>query len=377
MEAEDRAPGGGGGFTLVDANEAYVATPGGSWMLLESVLDGAERAASEQSELLSRLPSLEADDDDLAAEEAQLEAALPLLSAQLAATALETALAETKASPMPLASPKSSRETSSLLKVKAAAVAALADLEPAFVARPKAYAPTEFAAFPAYCLVSYTTVVFLVAVWALLAAPADYYRTRVDHADIRFAAPPVRVPNRASAALAFDDHYAFHPLPDEQFRGRRAATKAAVRAAYSEDAAAARAGLRAVEDHLASAVASLANAWHELVAIPPADLASTGYEAAASAAATAGATADKVSAYLANKTVDDHVAAVAGAVRTAAADARALPKAIAASALGVGGFLVGVPSFPGITDNLLVGLAGLALPFLDAKRDPPVATERL
>ena len=45
---------------------------------------------------------------------------------------------------------------------------------------------------------------------------------------------------------------------------------------------------------------------------------------------------------------------------------------------GQGGLVLGgVPSFPGITDNLLVGLAGLALPFLDAKRDPPVATERL
>lgn len=32
--------------------------------------------------------------------------------------------------------------------------------------------------------------------------------------------------------------------------------------------------------------------------------------------------------------------------------------------MGLGGLLVGVPFVPGVTDNLLVGLAGAILPFV-------------
>ena len=45
-------------------------------------------------------------------------------------------------------------------------------------------------------------------------------------------------------------------------------------------------------------------------------------------------------------------------------------KALATSvALGLGGLAVGVPFVPGITDNLLVGGVGAALPFLSGEED--------
>ena len=102
---------------VVDAGaDALVATPGGSWTLLESIVDAehkVDEARSEQSELLSRTPSLEddaapaddGDDDGLAVEEARL------------AGAAEALLDATGDAPK-LASPTSSRETSSLLKAK-------------------------------------------------------------------------------------------------------------------------------------------------------------------------------------------------------------------------------------------------------------------
>eukprot|EP00629_Pelagomonadales_sp_RCC1024_P017821 CAMPEP_0119265930 /NCGR_PEP_ID=MMETSP1329-20130426/4586_1 /TAXON_ID=114041 /ORGANISM="Genus nov. species nov., Strain RCC1024" /LENGTH=316 /DNA_ID=CAMNT_0007265787 /DNA_START=315 /DNA_END=1265 /DNA_ORIENTATION=+ len=53
-----------------------------------------------------------------------------------------------------------------------------------------------------------------------------------------------------------------------------------------------------------------------------------------------------------------------GALSEALQDPETLPKVIAASALGVTGFAVGVPFIPGVTDNLLLGAAGAAFPFL-------------
>ena len=47
-------------------------------------------------------------------------------------------------------------------------------------------------------------------------------------------------------------------------------------------------------------------------------------------------------------------------------DAKALATSVA---LGLGGLAVGVPFVPGITDNLLVGGVGAALPFLSGEED--------
>ena len=47
-------------------------------------------------------------------------------------------------------------------------------------------------------------------------------------------------------------------------------------------------------------------------------------------------------------------------------DAKTLATSVA---LGLGGLAVGVPFVPGITDNLLVGGVGAALPFLSGEED--------
>ena len=69
---------------------------------------------------------------------------------------------------------------------------------------------------------------------------------------------------------------------------------------------------------------------------------------------------DGALAYVANATVDG----VAADVARAFADPPALPKLLAGATMGLGGLLVGVPFVPGVTDNLLVGLAGAIPPFV-------------
>ena len=230
---------------------------------------------------------------------------------------------------------------------------------------------TTYDAFPAYCLLGYTTVVFLVACWACVAGPADAFAAAPD-----VFLPPAAAPDVAPA-VDFDAHYAYHPIPDV-YRGRRSATKAAFEAAYAEDAAALKETVARVETHLATAAAALGDAFAALTASPaPSAVAGVGADVVAATAADAVAAAK------------DTVERVRTHVRDAAApaSARARTKAIAASALGGFGLLVGVPYVPGITDNLLLGVLGAATgasffnggdgPTVDAETGPPIATERL
>jgi len=133
-----------------------------------------------------------------------------------------------------------------------------------------------------------------------------------------------------------------------------------------------------VETHLATAAAALGDAWNALAAAPKTSaVAGVGTDLAAAA------TADAVAA--AKATVENVQAYVKQAAPEGGAAKNARVKALAASALGGVGLLVGVPYLPGITDNLLLGVLGAATGVsmfkgdatLDAETGPPVATERL
>ena len=132
-------------------------------------------------------------------------------------------------------------------------------------------------------------------------------------------------------------------------RGRRSATKDAYRSSHREDRAFVEDVVRATAKEVEAQLGRAAAAVERLGAVD--------VDAELRRAAKA---ADGALAYVANATVDG----VAADVARAFADPPALPKLLAGATMGLGGLLVGVPFVPGVTDNLLVGLAGAILPFV-------------
>ena len=132
-------------------------------------------------------------------------------------------------------------------------------------------------------------------------------------------------------------------------RGRRSATKDAYRSSHREDRAFVEDVVRATAKEVEAQLGRAAAAVERFGALD--------VDAELRRAAKA---ADGALAYVANATVDG----VATDVARAFADPPALPKLLAGATMGLGGLLVGVPFVPGVTDNLLVGLAGAILPFV-------------
>lgn len=132
-------------------------------------------------------------------------------------------------------------------------------------------------------------------------------------------------------------------------RGRRSATKDAYRSSHREDRAFVEDVVRATAKEVEAQLGRAAAAVERFGALD--------VDAELRRAAKA---ADGALAYVANATVDG----VAADVARALADPPALPKLLAGATMGLGGLLVGVPFVPGVTDNLLVGLAGAILPFV-------------
>ena len=140
------------------------------------------------------------------------------------------------------------------------------------------------------------------------------------------------------------------PPPEEAPpRGRRSATKDAYRSSHREDRAFVEDVVRATAKEVEAQLGRAAAAVERFGALD--------VDAELRRAAKA---ADGALAYVANATVDG----VAADVARAFADPPALPKLLAGATMGLGGLLVGVPFVPGVTDNLLVGLAGAILPFV-------------
>ena len=136
-------------------------------------------------------------------------------------------------------------------------------------------------------------------------------------------------------------------------RGRRSATKDAFRAAHRADADFLSTALSHVETRLSRAASDLDRTLRDFDAA----------DAAAQLEAQLGRANRAVldaKRYLANSTVER----VARDAARALADPETLPKYLAGATMGGLGLLVGVPFVPGVTDNLVVGLAGAVLPFL-------------
>ena len=123
----------------------------------------------------------------------------------------------------------------------------------------------------------------------------------------------------------------------------------------------------AVERHLGRATSELEKRWREYATVSVEDS-----RLAKALNVTSGLTAARravsdAKSHLARATVDKTLGgatAVANGVAKALQDPRAFPQVLMASTLGLGGLLVGVPFLPGVTDNVLLGIAGAAFPFL-------------